>query len=170
MRLQTPHDSDYETCHYTHAWLRIMSDDFDIEEVTSLVGTEPTNTQKNGEVRSEKTGKTFKKTGWFISSEGTTPSKDSRDHLDFVLAKLEIADDGLKELHDRGFLIDLCVRWDSKSGHGGPTLSPSQMSRLAELEIELWFDVYFHGDDFLCEGETPPPTPPKGEQGVDPNA
>lgn len=146
-----------------------MSDDFDIEEVTTLIGAQPTSTQKQGEFRSKKRGTAYKKTGWFLSSEGSTSSKDSRDHLDFLLSRLSEADDGINELHDRGFLIDLCVRWDSKAGHGGPTLSPSQMSRLAELEIELWFDIYFHGDEFLCEGETPPPRPPKGEQGVDPN-
>jgi len=43
-------------------------------------------------------------------------------------------------------MVDLCVRWDS-GGQGGPTLSPSQMGALAELGIELWFDIYFAGND-----------------------
>lgn len=33
--------------------------------------------------------------------------------------------------------------WDSKWGHGGPTLDAGSMRRLGELEISLWFDVYF---------------------------
>ena len=164
MRTQTPHDPEYATCHYTHAWLRIMSDDFDLEEVTCLVKAAPTKTQKKGDLRSVAKQRHYKKTGWWISSEGIVSSKDSRDHIDFVLSKLTDADDGFRLLHSRGYLVDLCIRWDSLSGHGGPTLSPIQMSRLAALDIEVWFDIYFHGDDFACEGETPPPKPPNGEQ------
>lgn len=37
-------------------------------------------------------------------------------------------------------------RWDS-IGHGGPTLTPVQMTQLGELGIELWFDVYFAGEE-----------------------
>ena len=141
-----------------------MSDDFDIAEVTSLVKAVPTSTQKKGDLRCDAKQHFYKKTGWSISSKGLVSSKDSRDHLDFILSKIDGADEGLMELHSRGFLIDLCVRWDSLSGHGGPTLSPVQMARLAELEIEVWFDIYFHGDDFACEGEEPPPKLPTGEQ------
>ena len=91
-------------------------------------------------------------------------SKDSRDHIDFIISKLTEEDDGFRILHSRGYVVDLCVRWDSLSGHGGPTLSPNQMSRLSALDIEVLFDIYFHGDDFACEGQNPPPKPPTGEQ------
>lgn len=160
MRTQTPHNPEYATCHYTHAWLRVMSDDFDIDEVTSLVGAHPTSTQKKGGPLWESKQDHCEKSGWWISSEGAVSSKDSRDHIDFILAKLVDADEGFKVIHDRGYLVDLCVRWDSLSGHGGPTLSPVQMARLAALDIEVWFDIYFHGDDFTCEGEKEPPKPP----------
>jgi hypothetical protein len=33
------------------------------------------------------------------------------------------------------------------SGHGGPVLSQSQMQGFAELDIEVWFDVYLGGDE-----------------------
>ena len=147
-----------------------MSDDLDLEEVTSLVKAEATKTQKKGDLQSAARQRHYTKTGWWISSEGVVSSKDSRDHIDFILSKLADSDGGFRVLHSRGHLIDLCIRWDSLSGHGGPTLSPIQMSRLAALDIEVWFDIYFHGDDFACEGETPPPKPPNGEQDVTPNA
>ena len=146
-----------------------MSDDFDLEEVTSLVKASPTRTQKKGDLQSEAKQRHYKKTGWWISSEGVVSSKDSRDHIDFVLSKLADAEDGFRVLHSRGYLVDLCIRWDSLSGHGGPTLSPMQMSRLSALDIEVWFDIYFHGDDFACEGAQPPPKPPTGEQDVPTN-
>jgi hypothetical protein len=41
--------------------------------------------------------------------------------------------------------MDIACLWDSHAGHGGPTLSPDLLRRLADLGIELWFDIYFHG-------------------------
>ena len=40
--------------------------------------------------------------------------------------------------------------WAAASCGGGPTISPEQMRRLGALNIELWFDVYFLGDDEIC--------------------
>ena len=65
MRLQTPHDPAYRTCHYTHAWLRIMSDEFDVDEVTSLVKAQPTRTQRKGDIRSKKKKSALRK-NWMV--------------------------------------------------------------------------------------------------------
>jgi hypothetical protein len=46
----------------------------------------------------------------------------------------------LKILASQGVKIDICCLWFSESGHGGPTLSPQQLSKLGELGIDLWFD------------------------------
>ncbi|MBX7244277.1 MAG: DUF4279 domain-containing protein [Candidatus Sumerlaeaceae bacterium] len=48
MRIQTPYDEDYKTCTYTHAWLRIMDDELDPDEVTSLLRITPTRIQRKG--------------------------------------------------------------------------------------------------------------------------
>jgi hypothetical protein len=47
-----------------------MSDDFDLDEVTSLAKASPTRTQKKGDLQSEAKQRHYKKTGWWISSEG----------------------------------------------------------------------------------------------------
>src|SRR6187551_337836 len=36
--------------------------------------------------------------------------------------------------------MDISCYWLSQSGHGGPTIPSTQMRRLVELNIELWFD------------------------------
>jgi hypothetical protein len=46
-----------------------------------------------------------------------------------------------------GFKIDITSFWVSTSGNGGPTISPYQMRRLADLEIEIWWDIYFYDDE-----------------------
>ncbi|MEK7951772.1 DUF4279 domain-containing protein [Luteolibacter soli] len=147
MRIQTPYNPEYATCAYTHAWLRIMSETLDPDAVTGVMGVQPTETQRAGDPRPTKPDRTYKKSGWWISSSGVLTSLDAREHLDWILSKLDGCDAAFEKLHAEGHLIDLCVRWDSRWGHGGPTISPVQMRRLAELQIELWFDVYFDGAD-----------------------
>ena len=43
----------------------------------------------------------------------------------------------------QGHRLDISCYWLSQSGHGGPTLTPDIMRRLAELVVPVWFDVYF---------------------------
>ena len=147
MRIQTPYTPDYPTCAYTHAWLRIMSDALDPDAITETLGIQPTMTQRAGDPRPSRPDRVYKSSGWWISTEGLLTSLDARDHLDWILAKLVGCDASFERLHSERYLIDVCVRWDSKSGEGGPTISPVQMKRLAELQIELWFDVYLDEED-----------------------
>src|SRR6185369_4481453 len=99
-------------------------------------------TQRRGEPWPDKPGLIYKKSGWSLSTKGVLTSLDARHHFDWILERIRGKKEAFSVLHSRGYLVDVCCRWDSKSGHGGPTLSPSQMRDLAELEIELWFDVY----------------------------
>jgi hypothetical protein len=39
--------------------------------------------------------------------------------------------------------MDISCYWLSFSGHGGTSVRPAQMSELARLGLEQWFDVYF---------------------------
>jgi len=123
-----------------------MSPELDPDEVTRILDIIPTETQRRGDSVPRKPNKTFSKSGWFLSTKGILESKDSRDHLDWLLDRVRDKKPEFSELHERGYLIDLCVRWDSLRGDGGPTLSPKQMYELAELDIELWFDVYLESN------------------------
>ena len=49
----------------------------------------------------------------------------------------------MRALVDRGCLVDICCRWDSASGHGGPNMDPGHMLQLGSLGIAVWFDIYF---------------------------
>ena len=124
MPSDVPYDENYVTCSYTHAWLRVMDPAVDADEVTALLGVTPTSMQRRGEAVEGRPGKTCSRGGWWISTEGLLTSKDARHHLDWIIAKIEGKEREFRELHERGYLVDLCVRWDSRHGHGGPTLSP----------------------------------------------
>jgi hypothetical protein len=148
MRTHTDYDDTYPTCHYTHAWLRIMSEDMDPGEISKILNIEPSYVQHAGEPRSPESKKLHKTSGWWISTENQLTSLDARHHLDWLLEHVAGKQKQFALLQQRQYLIDACVRWDSKSGHGGPTLSPKQMSGFGDLGIEVWFDIYFAGDDF----------------------
>jgi hypothetical protein len=148
MRIETPYDKDYGTCSYSHAWLRIMSEEMNPDEISELLDVAPTQTQRAGDPRSGKSNKVYKTSGWWISTKGVLDSLDARHHLDWILERVSDKAEEFNALQKRGYLVDVCVRWDSKNGHGGPTLSSKQMLGFGKLGIEVWFDIYFDSDDF----------------------
>jgi hypothetical protein len=148
MRIDTPYSKDYGTCSYTHAWLRIMSEEMDPNEITKILNLTPTQIQHAGEPRSAKSNKVRKTSGWWISTKGLLDSLDARHHLDWILERVSEKTEEIKLLQKREYLVDVCVRWDSKSGHGGPTLSSKQLLGFGKLGIEVWFDIYFDDDEF----------------------
>jgi hypothetical protein len=119
-----------------------MDDDLDPDETTRLLAVRPTRIQRKGEAWREKEPRTYKKSGWFLSTKGVLSSRDARHHFDWLLERIGGKRDAFTIFHSRGYLVDVCCRWDSKSGHGGPCLSPPQMRAFAESELEVWFDVY----------------------------
>ena len=84
---------------------------------------------------------------WFFSSKGKITSKDLRRHLDFILDHLVPKTDDLHKLQQFDSKMCISCYWLSKYGHGGPTISPDQMRKLALLNLELWFDMYFLNED-----------------------
>jgi hypothetical protein len=133
----------------TRATLRIYPERFEPEEVTKRLGIEPSSWQRRGEPwKSAVTpNRVYPLHGWFLTTRGALPSRDARKHLDWLLERLVPRADAVQSLQADGCRMDICCYWASRSGHGGPTLSPGQMGELARLGLELWFDVYFVGED-----------------------
>lgn len=151
----TPNNSDYPTCEQTYGTLCILGADMDPHEITSLLGIQPSESQIAGQSRASRSGPIVHKlSGWFLSTKEHVNSKDSRDHIDWILNHLVGKDNAITEIHQRGWDACLSIYWVSLSGHGGPTLSPPQMRRLADLGLEIWFDCYFPNDDEPSEQDT----------------
>ena len=134
---------DYATCFETHATLRIYPGEIDPDEITERLGIAPSHWQRRGEIARDAPGKRVAPiNGWFLESEGQVDSCDSARHIDWLLDRLMEKAEALRSLRQDGCRIDIACYWLSKEGHGGPTIPPAQMKRLAELGIELWFDLY----------------------------
>ena len=140
--MQEKYNDSYESCHETFVTLRIYSDDLSPEEISKSLKTEPSESVTKGDVYGIKTKKIRKHNGWFLTSEGSIESKDCRRHFDFLADKIISFKPYLKELQNKGCKIDISCFWSSEQGQGGPTLSPIQLKKLAELELEIWFDIY----------------------------
>ncbi len=147
---RTPIDHTYPSCDRTCANLLIYPAMLSQEEITKVLHMEPTESQNKGEQVTNSSGRTriAKSTYWEISSEPFVTSMDLRAHLDWLLDQIGAPEGNLpalQENHD----VKMCVNciWWSRAGHGGPTLWPEQMSRLANLNLECTFDVQFYTDD-----------------------
>jgi hypothetical protein len=120
-----------------------MHEQLDLDEVSRLLDVEPTSTQKAGDLASAKSGRVRRYSGWFLESAGHVDSRDARDHFAWLLDRIAGKANAMRALVDRGCLVDICCRWDSASGHGGPNMDPGQMLQLGSLGIAVWFDIYF---------------------------
>ena len=117
--------------------------------MTAKLGLEPQETMTKGLPHELPSGRLREATvsGWFLSSEGQVASKDLRDHLDWLLDRLRPAAAGLSVLQADEVRMEIWCRWDSASGHGGPTLEPEQMRLMAELNLQCGFDIYLADDE-----------------------
>ena len=138
------YDDMNATCLKTYATFRIYPGDLDPSSVTEQLGIEPSEWQRKGEpFRSASFAtKAAELNGWFLHSKGHVDSRDSRRHVDWLLDQLVPKQDAIRSLQQAGCKMDISCYWLSAEGHGGPTLSPLQMGKLALLNIELGFDVY----------------------------
>jgi len=151
---QPDYDDSYSTCVETHSTLRVFSDHITPDEITKLLQIEPTSAFRKGDSYSH--GKLKRKAnGWFYSTEQLSSSKDTRRHIDLILATLDGKDDSVQKLHIEGCKIDLTTYWVSV-GQGGPWLMPRQMLKLGTLGIEIWWDIYFADKDEKCPDAAKP--------------
>ena len=155
----TPYDDAYATCERAAATLCIYSGQEHPSTVTAALGINPTRVALAEEASSPGTAqhKYSRKNGWFLESEGTVLSLDLRRHLDWLLEIVESCSEKILALQALpGFRTRVSCVWWSAHGHGGPTLWPVHMQRLAALNLELGFDIYFFGDE---EGGKPKTSP-----------
>ena len=151
----TPIDDDYQTCERTKAVFRVHCADRSPRFITDLLEISPTRVVEAGvpAPRGEgKIGPIGKVNLWILDSEGSVESCDLRRHLDWILQQLEPASGRICDLRRDHIVMDISCVWWSKYGDGGPTLWPSQMSRIARLDLELSFSFAFYGGDPSLRG------------------
>lgn len=138
------YDDEYATCAETYATLCIYPGDLDPDAISSRLGIQPSDHQRRGEIvtRADRPTRVATINGWFLSTRNQVDSRDSRRHIDWLLDRLTAKAEAIRSLQEQGCRTEMTCYWLSRDGHGGPTIPPSQMRRLAALDLELSFDIY----------------------------
>ena len=123
-----------------------MGDDLIPEEISSLLGAEPTRAQRKGEALAAKSGVRIARSGgWQLHATDTEP-----EDLDGQVVELlgTLSQDMLvwESLADR-FRIDLFCGWFMKEGNEGVSISPATLRALGQRGIELGLDIYAPATD-----------------------
>jgi hypothetical protein len=141
-------DDNYATCVQTYATLCVYSDDIDPDEITKIIGIEPTSICRKGEVRTQNPkvkNPYYKMNGWFYGTKDASNSRDSRRHLDILLDGPLKQREVTSALRERGCRLDVTIFYLYRGG--GPTISPDQMRGMADADIDVWWDLYRDHDD-----------------------
>jgi Domain of unknown function (DUF4279) len=134
------YDDDYGTCARTYATLVIKH--LDPSTITERLGIEPSHSQRKGELIRPYSTRIAPFDGWFLSTKGVVESRDSRRHIDWLLDRIAGKTREVLRMQVEGCEMDVWCYWCSARGQGGPTISPGQMRRLGELNLDLLFDIY----------------------------
>ena len=128
---------DYSACERTYATLRIYPRNAKPNEVSRLLGLNPTRISIAGEKSPRHVN------GWFLSSQGTIESRDARRHIDWLLDQIEPTQSAFLKLVNDDAEADIFCFWESSSGNGGPIILPHQMARLLKFNLSVGWDIWF---------------------------
>ena len=123
--------------------LRIVGDDLEESEVSSVLGLRPTLFHKKGEQKSPTLQ--MNQSVWSFevcSSPGNPEWKSVEEGLASLLGTLLPLKDFLDELKQRYSVMICCGHFASGFG-GGPSLSPEILRSLAALEVKLSISTYW---------------------------
>jgi Domain of unknown function (DUF4279) len=131
-------------CAETFASLRLYGDQLVPEEISRLLGTDPSDSAPKGLQTASPSGKSrIASTGrWILQSCDDVASANLEDHIAWLLDRLDKAGIEPDRLPGVG-RADVFCYWSSASGHGGPELSPDVLARLARYRLPLGLDIYF---------------------------
>jgi ribosomal protein L19 len=123
------------------ATLRIAGDDLIPEEISSLLGSEPTFAQRKGEEIPTKSGVRIAMFGhWRLKAKDAEP-EDLDGQITELLSKLT-QDVQIWQLLGKRFRIDLFCGWFMNESNEGVSISPATLRSLGERGIELGLDIY----------------------------
>ena len=132
---------------YSQATLRIFGDSLVPEDVSRLLGCEPTTSERKGEqIVGPNTGTSrVARTGrWSLQAARTEP-EDLSEQIDELLGNLTTDMRAWAKIRET-CRIDLFLGLFMDSGNNGLSVSSAQLLALGERGIELGLDVYDHSE------------------------
>lgn len=124
------------------AALCIYGDDLDPDDVSARLGIQPTRAFRKGERRNH--SPPTRHGAWILEVRGETPTGPD-DHLRELLAQVTVAPDVWQTLL-RDFELRLSCAVHTTGWNRGFALRPATLAKIADLGIELDFDLYAYPD------------------------
>lgn len=124
--------------------LRVFSDDLDPDEVSSLLGSPPTDSHRKGELRRGRRPLRWNQSAWFFTADFTEGTdKPLHEVIDEMLDGLTDDLAVWRELTNR-YQVDLfCGLFLERTSNEGFMLPTKTMKRLVERGIEIDLDLYY---------------------------
>lgn len=138
------------SCLETFATLRIFSDTIRPEDVARTLGVEPTRAYPRDSQSKYKHRR--ESHCWSWSSERHVQSQDGLAHIRRLTSLFRGKLEQFDQLRSAGCVMDICCYWVS-SGQGGPLLDLQTLRDLADLKLEIYWDVYFGNEDEYAEDQ-----------------
>jgi len=131
---------------HSRATLRIIGDDLQPDDITALLGAEPTMATTRGQVNELGRGPKIWRTGtWRLEApdaEPANPDGQIAEILDELTPDLEV----WRSLAAR-FKVDMFCGWFMVEGNESVSLSPDTLCALGERGIRLDIDLYGGADE-----------------------
>jgi len=130
------------------ASLRFFGDDLDPDELTKLLGTPPTKSERKGEEIVGKVSgqrRTARSGGWRLRAERREPG-DFDAQISEILDQLTEDTDIWQDLTTR-FRADIFCGLFMTEGNEGVSLSRETLEKLAARGLTIDFDIYDSSDD-----------------------
>jgi hypothetical protein len=131
------------------ASFRIIDNDLDPEQISSLLGIKPDHSHRKGEPNNKRTksgkviiGHPYKTGIWNINSN--LPETSSlEEHLNSLLDRLEPVGDKIKQLSIEGYRVDFyCACFTEHEFQGGFDVGPDILERMGRMGIILGISTY----------------------------
>ena len=134
--------TDNEIPARVYATFILRGKDLDPQDVTERMSIIPSRSFKRGDRRTVK--KKWPHGFWALTSDGHIDSTDLSLHLDWLVKQLEPSNSSIQEIiHDSDFKAEISCLWISPEDHNGLILPSQLISKIAELGVELSFDIYY---------------------------
>jgi hypothetical protein len=123
--------------------LRVLGDDLDPDEISRILGSAPTRSERKGDViRSQQTGQSriAKTGGWRLEAPDANPG-DVDGQVAQILSRLTADPEAWRVLAEK-YRIDIFCGLFMRATNEGLELSPATMLALGQRGISMGLDVY----------------------------
>jgi hypothetical protein len=139
--------SDFHASHIRQVWVTFCfsAPGLDPSAVTAAVGIDPTDVERQGDVRRNFAGDvlgTYDRGCWYLSSKGSVGSKDINEHFTYLLERLLPSRDVFIKTGAGETYFD--VLWKSTYLYAGtgPLIDATSIAGIAALGAAVGFDIY----------------------------